>query len=131
MNFPEELKYTRDHEWVRREDGFAVVGITGHAQEKLGSIVFVELPPPAKSFRRGEVLATVDSVKTVAEVYAPVGGEVEAVNEALREKPEAINQSPYEEGWMVRLKVDDPAELEALLSAEVYAALIREEEAKE
>src|SRR4030043_70806 len=130
MNFPKELKYSKDHEWARLEQEFVVVGITDYAQDKLGSIVFVELPPPEKSFKKGETLVTVDSVKAVAEVYAPVGGRVEAVNESLRDTPEWINRDSYGEGWMVKLKVADPGEMGSLLTAEAYEAFVREEEAK-
>jgi len=130
MNFPKELKYTKDHEWARVEDAFAVVGITDYAQNKLGSIVFVELPSTGKSFQKGKTLVTVDSVKAVAEVYAPVSGQVEAVNELLAEQPEMINRDPYGQGWMVRLKMIDSPELDGLLSAEAYEAFVAEEEAK-
>ncbi|OGQ01460.1 MAG: glycine cleavage system protein H [Deltaproteobacteria bacterium RBG_19FT_COMBO_52_11] len=130
MNFPKELKYSKDHEWARLEQEFVVVGITDYAQDKLGSIVFVELPSPEKSFKKGETLVTVDSVKAVAEVYAPVGGRVEAVNESLRDTPEWINRDSYGEGWMVKLKVADPGEMGSLLTAEAYEAFVREEEAK-
>ena len=130
MNFPKELKYTKDHEWARVEGGSAVVGITDYAQNKLGSIVFVELPSTGKSFQKGKTLATVDSVKAAAEVYAPVSGQVEAVNESLADHPEMINQDPYGEGWMVRLKMSDSADLDGLLSSEAYQAFVEEEEAK-
>ena len=130
MNLPKELKYTKDHEWARVEDHTAVMGITDYAQDKLGSIVFVELPPPGKAFKKGETLVTVDSVKAVAEVYAPLSGQIEEVNETLRDNPEVINQEPYGQGWMVKLKVSDAAELAALMSPEAYEALVAEEEAK-
>jgi glycine cleavage system H protein len=130
MNFPKEVKYTKDHEWTRMEGEFAVIGITDYAQDKLGSIVFVELPAPGKSFKKGETLVTVDSVKAVAEVYAPVSGQVEAVNESLRDNPEWINRECYGQGWMVRLKIGDSAELSSLLTAEAYEAFVAEEEAK-
>ena len=130
MNFPQELRYTRDHEWTRMEGEVAVIGITDYAQDKLGSIVFVELPVPGKSFKKGETLVTVDSVRAVAEVYAPVSGQVEAANESLRDNPEWINRECYGEGWMVRLKIIDSAELSGLLTAEAYEAWVAEEEAK-
>ena len=130
MNFPKGLKYTRDHEWARAEGQFAVVGITDYAQNKLGSIVFVDLPSSGKSFKKGETLVTVDSVKAVAEVYAPVSGPVEAVNDSLRDNPEVINQECYGLGWMVKLKIVDPAELSNLLTSEAYEAFVAEEEAK-
>ncbi|MDI6755707.1 MAG: glycine cleavage system protein GcvH [Thermodesulfobacteriota bacterium] len=130
MNFPSDLKYSKDHEWTKVEDGFVVVGITDYAQDKLGSIVFVELPSLGKSFTRGEILVTVDSVKAVAEVYSPVSGQVEAINESLRDNPELINRDAYGQGWMVKLKMADAAELISLLSSEAYQAFVAEEEAK-
>jgi len=130
MNFPKGLKYTKDHEWARVEGQSAVIGITDYAQDKLGSIVFVDLPPSGKTFKKGETLVTVDSVKAVAEVYAPVSGLVEEVNDSLRDNPEAINRECYGLGWMVKLKIADPAELSGLLTPEAYEAWVAEEEAK-
>ena len=130
MNFPEDLKYTKEHEWARVEGNIAVVGITDYAQDKLGSIVFVELPPPGKAFMRGETMVTVDSVKAVAEVYSPLSGEVEKANESLKDNPEAINQDPYGKGWMVKLKITNPEELSALMNLESYKTFVSEEEAK-
>jgi len=130
MNFPKDLKYTRDHEWARAEGNLAVVGITDYAQEKLGSIVFVDLPARGKAFKKGETLVTVDSVKAVAEVYAPVSGQVEETHESLKDSPEMINQDPYGQGWMVKMKMSDPAEMGSLLSPEAYEAFVAEEEAK-
>jgi glycine cleavage system H protein len=130
MNFPKEVKYTKDHEWTRIEGAWAVIGITDYAQDKLGSIVFVDLPAPGKSFKKGETLITVDSVKAVAEVYAPMSGQVESVNESLRDNPDWVNRECYGQGWMVRLKIIDSAELGSLLTAEAYEAFVAEEEAK-
>ncbi len=130
MIFPKDLKYSKDHEWTKADRGEALVGITDFAQEKLGSIVFVELPGVGNIFKKGDVLVTVDSVKAVAEVYAPVGGRVEAINESLRENPEWINRDPYGQGWMVKLKMGDADELSSLLSAEAYQAFVTEEAAK-
>jgi len=130
MNFPKELKYTKDHEWARMEGALAVIGITDYAQDKLGSIVFVDLPALGKSFKKGETLVTVDSVKAVAEVYAPMSGQVESVNESLRDNPEVINRECYGQGWMVKLKILDSTELSSLLPAEAYEAFVAEEEAK-
>jgi len=130
MNFPKDLKYSKDHEWIKAEAGGALVGITDYAQDKLGSIVFLEMPAIGNHFKKGEVLVTVDSVKAVAEVYAPVSGQVEAVNEPLRENPEWINRDAYGQGWMVKLKMADAAELDSLLSAEAYQSLVAEESAK-
>jgi len=130
MNFPKEVKYTKDHEWTRIEGAWAVIGITDYAQDKLGSIVFVDLPAPGKSFKKGETLITVDSVKAVAEVYAPISGQVESVNESLRDNPDWVNRECYGQGWMVRLKIGDSAELSSLLTSEAYEAFVAEEEAK-
>lgn len=130
MNFPKELKYTKDHEWAKVEGGSVAVGITDYAQNKLGSIVFVQLPSTGESFQKGKTLVTVDSVKAVAEVYAPVSGQVEAVNGSLADHPEMINQDPYGQGWMVRLKMSDSTDLDGLLSSEAYQAFVEEEEAK-
>jgi len=130
MNIPKELKYTKDHEWAKLEGQTAIIGITDFAQEKLGSIVFVELPPVGKIFQKGQTVVTVDSVKAVAEVYAPLTGEVTAVNDALRDTPELINRDPYSEGWMFKLKVTGSAETGILLTADAYEAFIAEEEAK-
>jgi glycine cleavage system H protein len=130
MNFPKDLKYTKDHEWARLEGNAAVVGINDYAQDKLGSIVFVELPPIGKSVKKGETVVTVDSVKAVAEVYSPLSGHVEEVNESLKDIPEIINQDPYGQGWMVKFKVSDPSELGALMTPEAYQGFVAEEEAK-
>ncbi len=130
MNFPRDLKYTKDHEWTRINGQTAVVGITDYAQEKLGSIVFVELPPLGQSFRQGEVLATIDSVKAVAEVYAPLSGQVAEINEGLKDNPEWINQDAYGKGWIAKLKIDDAAEANHLLSAADYEKFIAEEGAQ-
>ena len=130
MNFPKDLKYTKDHEWARVEGDSAVLGITDYAQDKLGSIVFVELPPPGKPVRKGENVVTVDSVKAVAEVYSPLSGEVKEANDPLKDTPEVINQDPYGQGWMVKLKISSPAELGTLLTPEAYEAFVAEEQAK-
>lgn len=130
MNFPKDVKYTKDHEWARVDGNVAVVGITDFAQDKLGSIVFVELPPPGKSVKKGETVVTVDSVKAVAEVYSPVSGQVEEVHESLKDTPEIINQDPYGQGWMVKMKLSNPAETGSLMSPEAYKAFVAEEEAK-
>lgn len=130
MNIPKELRYTKEHEWVRNEGPYALVGITDYAQHKLGSIVFIELPTQGKSVNRGETMATVDSVKAMAEIYAPLTGWVEEVNEALKDNPEIINHDPYGKGWMVKIKIDDPNQMNTLLGPEAYEAFIAEEEGK-
>jgi len=130
MNFPKNLKYTKDHEWARVEGDAAVVGITDYAQDKLGSIVFVELPTPGKPVKKGQTVVTVDSVKAVAEVYSPLSGEVKEANEPLKDTPEVINQDPYGQGWMVKIKISAPGELSGLLTPEAYEAFVAEEQAK-
>jgi glycine cleavage system H protein len=130
MDLPKELKYTKEHEWARTEGEFAVIGITDYAQEKLGAIVFIDLPAPGKVFKQGEIMVSVDSVKAVAEIYAPVSGRVEATHEPLKDNPEVVNRDPYGEGWMVKLKITDFAELDNLLSWEAYGAFVAEEEEK-
>ena len=121
---PQELKYTKDHEWVKQEDGNIRVGITHHAQKELGDIVFVELPEVGRKVKKGELVATVESVKAVGEVYAPASGEVVEVNTSLEASPELVNKNPYGEGWIFVLKVADPAELDELLDAAGYEALV-------
>lgn len=121
---PQELKYTKDHEWVKEEDGKVRVGITHHAQKELGDIVFVELPEVGKVAKKGELLGTVESVKAVGEVYAPASGEVVETNSALESTPELVNKDPYGEGWIFVLKLTDPAELEELLDAAGYESLV-------
>ena len=127
MRFPAELKYTETHEWLRQEgDGTVSVGITWHAQDRLGDLVYVESPRPGKTFRRGEECGVLESVKAAADIYAPISGEVVAVNEDLSRSPEKINQLPYD-SWMFRLKPSDPAELNSLLDAAGYEKLIEAE----
>ena len=125
MAVPEELQYTKTHEWVRREDDVATVGITDHAQDELGDVVFIELPERGASFGAGDAFGTVESVKAVSDLYAPVGGEVVEVNEALNDSPEKINEEPYGDGWIIRLRVSEEADL---LSAGDYERLLEEEE---
>lgn len=122
---PKELRYTRDHEWVRLEGDEARVGITQHAQQELGDIVFVELPPLGKAIQRGERLASVESVKAVGEVFAPLSGEVVAVNDALAGAPNLVNKDPYGQGWLCTLRVSTPAEVDALLDAADYEAFVK------
>ena len=125
MSVPEELQYTRSHEWVRTEDDTATIGITDHAQDELGDIVFVELPEQGATLGAGDSFGTVESVKAVSDLYAPVGGEVVEVNEALNDSPEKINEDPYGEGWIIKLRVSDEGNL---LSASDYERFIEEEE---
>ena len=125
MNIPAELEYTKTHEWVRREGDVATVGITDHAQEELGDVVFIELPEEGASFDAGDSFGTIESVKAVSDLYAPVGGEVVEVNETLNDSPEHVNEDPYGGGWMIRLRISDEGKL---LSADEYEQLLEEEE---
>ena len=127
MEFPEELKYTKEHEWVRVDGNQAVVGITEHAQAELGDIVYVELPEVGSEVEANSPFGTVESVKAVSDLFAPVSGKVLQVNTALEERPEAINSDPYDDGWMIVIEMSDPSELDDLLSAEDYATHIEEE----
>jgi len=122
--YPSELKYTKDHEWVRLQGGDAAVGITDFAQRQLGDIVFVELPAVGRKVKQGEVFGTVESVKAVSELFSPVTGEVVAVNPDLATHPESINAKPHD-AWMIRLKPSNPAEAEGLLSADAYSNLVK------
>ena len=126
---PAELKYSKSHEWVRREsDGSVTVGITDHAQDLLGDMVFVELPEPGRELQAGQECAVVESVKAASDVYCPISGEVVAVNEAISDSPELVNKEPYGEGWMMRIKPASAADMEALMDADAYQALIDSEE---
>jgi glycine cleavage system H protein len=126
LSVPEELQYTKSHEWVRTEGDTATVGITDYAQDELGDIVFVELPEEGATFAAGDSFGTLESVKAVSDLYAPVGGEVIEVNGALNDNPEKINEDPYGDGWIVKLRVS--GEGAGLLSASDYEQLLEEEE---
>jgi len=125
--YPEDLRYTREHEWARLEDGRVRVGITQFAAERLSDVVFVELPAPGSTITHLETFGVVESVKAVSDLYAPVSGKVVEVNPALTERPELVNQDPYGAGWMLLVEPTDPAEFAGLLSAEAYRALIGQE----
>lgn len=127
MEFPEELKYTEEHEWVMVEEELAVVGISDFAQDALGDVVFVELPEVGTVLEAGKAFGVVESVKAVSDIYAPISGTVEEINEDLLDAPEIINTSPYEDGWMIKIRMDDAAEADALMTADAYQALIAEE----
>lgn len=128
MNIPKELRYATSHEWTRvDDDDHVTVGITDYAQEQLGDVVFVELPEVGKQVRKGAQVAVVESVKTASDIYAPVSGIVAAVNAALDSAPEALNEDPYQRGWMFRIRVDDASELDDLLDADGYQAAVAEE----
>lgn len=125
MSYPDELKYTREHEWIRDNgDGTATVGVTDFAQGELGDIVFVELESVGSEFDKDEVFGTVEAVKTVSELFAPLAGEIVEINEQLEDEPELVNEDPYGKGWMVKLKLKEISELDDLLSAEEYQEII-------
>ncbi len=128
MNFPEDLKYTTEHEWVRVDGDIATVGITDFAQEQLGDIVFVELPEEEESIEKGDTFGVVESTKSVSDLYVPLTGTVIESNDPLLDSPEVINEDPYGEGWMIRIKLKSPEEIKELLDAKAYQKLIEEEE---
>jgi len=127
MDFPEELKYTDDHEWVSVEGDIVTVGITDFAQDQLGDIVFVELPEVGDTLKVGKTFGVVESVKAVSDVYAPVSGEVVEINEELPDEPEALNNSPYEAGWMVKIKLTDSAVLDGLMDVTAYHEFVEKD----
>ena len=124
MNIPENLKYTKDHEWLKVEDNIATIGITEFAQGELGDIVFVEVDTEGESLDMEEVFGTIEAVKTVSDLFMPITGEVTEFNETLEDEPELINSSPYDKGWIVKVEISDLSELDNLLSAEEYKNLI-------
>jgi glycine cleavage system H protein len=124
MNIPENLKYTKDHEWIKIEGDLAVIGITDFAQGELGDIVFIEVETVGEELDKEEVFGTIEAVKTVSDMFMPVSGEVKEFNEKLEDAPETINSDPYGEGWIIKVKMKDTAELDDLLSNEEYAASI-------
>lgn len=127
MEFPKELRYSNEHEWVAVEDDVATVGITDYAQEQLGDVVYVELPAVGDEVIKDEAFGVVESVKAVSDVYAPVSGKVIEVNTDLPESPEVINEDPYGDGWMIKVKLSDITELDDLMTAEQYRAYVEEE----
>ena len=124
MNIPTELRYTNEHEWIRVEGDVAYVGITDYAQSELGEIVFVDINTESETVGQNEVFGSVEAVKTVSDLNMPVTGEVLEVNETINDQPELVNNDPYGEGWMIKIQVANPAELDTLLDAEAYKALI-------
>ena len=124
MNFPENLKYTKDHEWILVDGNTGTVGITEYAQGELGDVVFVELPAVGKSLKQLESFGTIEAVKAVSDLFAPVSGSVAEINKALASTPELVNKDPYGDGWMVKVTLSNPAELGSLLNATAYKALI-------
>ncbi len=127
MNVPQDLRYTKDHEWVKVEGDVAVMGISDYAQDALGDIVFLELPDVGSTFGAGDAIGVVESVKAVSDIYCAVSGEVVETNEALVDAPETVNGDPYVGGWMVKIKMSDPAELDALMDAAAYEKYLAEE----
>ena len=119
-NVPEDLHYSKDHEWVRVEGDQAVIGITDYAQNSLGDVVYVELPKANDKFAASEPFGSVESVKAVSEVFTPIAGTITSINESLADEPEKVNSDPYGDGWMIRLKMDNPGEVDSLLSAAEY-----------
>lgn len=124
MNFPENLKYTSDHEWIKVEGQIAFIGITDYAQKELGDIVFVDVTSEGETLGAGEVFGNIEAVKTVSELLLPAGGEVLELNPALNDNPALVNQDPYGEGWIIKVKLSNPAEVDVLLSAADYKAQI-------
>jgi glycine cleavage system H protein len=128
MECPEDLKYSREHEWVLTEGSVATVGITSFAQEQLGDVVFVELPAVGDKVTKDEAMGVVESVKAVSDIYAPVSGKVIEVNDDLPDSPEMINEDPYGDGWMVKIEMSDPTDIDDLLSAADYEAFVTEQQ---
>ena len=124
MNFPNDVKYTKEHEWIRQEGDVAYVGITDYAQEQLGDIVFVDIQTVGETLAADEVFGTIEVVKTISDLFLPVAGEVLEQNEALEEQPELVNKDPYGEGWLIKIKPAADADFDSLLDAEAYKALI-------
>jgi len=124
MNFPENLKYTKDHEWVSIDRDIATVGVTEFAQSELGDIVFVELDTEGDTMDQNEVFGTIEAVKTVSDLFMPLSGEITEVNSGLEDAPESVNESPYENGWMIKIKLSDTSELDGLLDVAAYKELI-------
>lgn len=124
MNIPEELKYTKDHEWVRIDGNIATVGITAFAQGELGDIVYVEIETVGETLAQEEIFGSIEAVKTVSDLFMPVSGEILELNEALEGNPELVNSDPYGEGWMVKIKLTDPSNLSGLLGSTEYSSLV-------
>lgn len=127
-NYPANLRYTKEHEWVRVDGDIGVIGITNHAQEQLGDIVYVDLPKPGTHLEQGKTLGSVESVKAVSDIYAPVSGEVVEINDALATAPEKLNEDPHGEAWLVKIKLSAPGEIKQLLSADDYQSYVGAEE---
>ncbi|MFW5801303.1 MAG: glycine cleavage system protein GcvH [Spirochaeta sp.] len=126
MEFSAEVKYARNHEWIRKEGSEYIIGVSDFAQDELGDIVFVELPEIDEHIAAGKAFGVVESVKTASDVYMPVGGTVTAVNDSLRDTPELINESPFDKGWIIRIKADDESEIDNLMDVEAYRQMVQE-----
>lgn len=124
MNIPEKLKYTKEHEWVLIQGNIGTIGITEYAQGELGDVVFVDIDPSIKDVKKGESVGTIEAVKTVSDIFAPFSGEVKEINESLKDSPEVVNSDPYGNGWMLKVEINNASELEDLLDASAYKALI-------
>jgi len=124
MNFPANLRYTKDHEWIKLDGNVATIGITDYAQRELGDIVYVEVETVGKSLKAGEIFGTVEAVKTVSDLFLPVDGTITELNAALANSPESVNSDPYGEGWMIKMTVNNPADVEALMNAATYDAQV-------
>ena len=125
LNLPEDLKYTDDHEWAKIDGDTVTIGINDYAQDQLGEIVFVELPEAGDTFSKGDEFGSVESVKAVSEIYIPISGEITAVNEDLEDAPELVNESCYDGGWLVKVKPDDPSELDGLMDKDAYLDMLK------
>lgn len=125
LNLPADIRYTEDHEYAKPEDDRVRVGLTDYAQDQLGDIVFVELPQEGDTFEKGQEFGTVESVKAVSELYMPISGEILTVNTTLAEQPETVNTDPYNDGWMIEIKPDNPLELDALMSKDAYLEMLK------
>ena len=125
LSFPEDVRYAESHEWVKAAGDTARIGITDYAQDQLGDIVFVELPDVGESFEKGAEFGTVESVKAVSELYLPVSGEIVAINEALEDAPELINNTPFSDGWMIEVKLNDSSEIDALMDKDAYLSTLK------
>ncbi len=124
MNFPENLKYTKEHEWVSMDGDVATIGVTEFAQSELGDIVFVEIETEGETLDQNEVFGTIEAVKTVSDLFMPISGEIVAINTDLEDVPESVNESPYENGWMIKIKASDLSEVDGLMDATAYKSLI-------
>jgi len=124
MNFPDNLRYTKDHEWIKLEGDIATIGITDYAQKELGDIVYVEVETISKELNSGDVFGTVEAVKTVSDLYMPIRGTITELNPALAKAPELVNNDPYGKGWMIKVKVNNPADVDSLIDAAAYKAIV-------